>query len=82
MPQLSLYLDEPTMEMLKERSRRSRLSLSKYAAKLIQNEGSSQGWPRGYWERVYGSLKDPTFVVPDEVAVPLDDIQLFDDERI
>ena len=51
MPQLSLYLDEPTMEMLR-------------------------GWPSGYWDNVYGCLRDPTFVVPEEEG-DLDEIVLF-----
>ena len=77
MPQLSLYLDEPTMEKLRERSRRAQISLSKFAAKLIQEEETSHTWPGDYWDRVYGSLKDPSFFVSDEVEVPLDDIQLY-----
>ena len=59
MPQLSLYLDEPTMEMLREKSSR---------------EG--RGWPSGYWDNVYGCLRDPTFVVPEEEG-DLDEIVLF-----
>ena len=30
MPQLSLYLDEPTMEMLREKSSRAHQSMSRY----------------------------------------------------
>ena len=78
MPQLSLYLDDPTMELLRERSACDHVSMSKYVLGLIQQEDARQGWPEGYWDKVYGSLADPTFVAPDEVDIPLDEIVLFD----
>lgn len=77
MPQLSLYLDDETMELLRERSARSQDSMSKYVAKLIQRDDACVGWPQGYWEKVYGSLDDPTFVVPDEINAPLDELVVF-----
>ncbi|MCI8424695.1 MAG: antitoxin [Adlercreutzia sp.] len=78
MPQLSLYLDEPTMELLRSRSSRSHQSMSKYVTGLIRQSDRADSWPEGYWERVYGCLKDPSFVVPEEVDVPLDDVVLFE----
>jgi hypothetical protein len=36
MPQLSLYLDDDTMEKLRVDAKRENLSLSKHVAKLIQ----------------------------------------------
>ena len=36
MPQLSLYLDEPTMEMLREKSSRAHQSMSRYVTRLIR----------------------------------------------
>ena len=66
MPQLSLYLDEPTMEKLRER----------YVTGLIRESGEGRGWPSGYWDNVYGCLRDPTFVVPEEEG-DLDEIVLF-----
>ena len=38
MPQLSLYLDEPTMEMLREKSSRAHQSMSRYVTGLIREE--------------------------------------------
>lgn len=78
MPQLSLYLDEPTMATLRGRSDRAQVSLSKYVTGLIKADEDRRGWPEGYWDRVYGCLTDPTFVVPEEVDVPLDDIVLYE----
>ena len=53
MPQLSLYLDEPTMEMLREKSSRAHQSMSRYVTGLIRESGEGRGWPSGYWEDVY-----------------------------
>ena len=39
MPQLSLYLDEPTMEMLREKSSRAHQSMSRYVTGLIRESG-------------------------------------------
>ena len=78
MPQLSLYLDEPTMELLRSRSSRSHQSMSKYVTGLIRRSARADSWPEGYWEQVYGCLKDPSFVTPEEVDAPLDDVVLFE----
>lgn len=77
MPQLSLYLDEPTMEMLRKKSAGAHQSMSKYVTRLIQQSEQPRCWPEGYWDQVYGCLDDPTFEVPREVEVPLDEIALF-----
>lgn len=76
MPQLSLYLPEEEMEVLRRDSANANKSLSKYVAGLIRDASVNPSWPVGYWTEVYGSLKDPSFVVPPEVEVPLDEIVL------
>ena len=78
MPQLSLYLDEPTREVLREQSARAQTSMSKFVTGLIQESKEGRRWPEGYWDQVYGCLADPTFVAPAEVSVPLDEIVLFE----
>lgn len=78
MPQLSLYLDEPTMEELRADAAEAGLSLSKYVTGLIREKKTHRGWPEGYWEQVYGCITDPTFVVPPELDADLDEIVLFD----
>ena len=76
MPQLSLYLDEPTMEMLREKSSRAHQSMSRYVTGLIRESGEGRGWPAGYWDNIYGCLRDPSFVGPEEEG-DLDEIALF-----
>ena len=73
MPQLSLYLDDPTMDMLRRNSEHAHLTLSKYVVRLIRQDDAEKGWPEGYWDEVYGSLDDSSFVAPEEVDVPLDE---------
>lgn len=76
MPQLSLYLDEPTMGLLREDARREDLSLSSYARKTIQQRHNSS-WPAGFFD-LYGSIRDDSFVPPAELpwesdSFPFDD---------
>ena len=58
MPQLSLYVDEGTMETLRVSARVEGVSMSKYAAGLIRDRSQHGGWPQGYWDAVYGCLDD------------------------
>ena len=50
--------------------------MSRYVTGLIRESGEGRGWPAGYWDNVYGCLKDPSFVVPEEEG-DLDEIVLF-----
>lgn len=69
MPQLSLYMDEASMNFLKAQSKREGLSLSKYARKqLIKTD---ETWPDSFW-RTYGAVSDPSFVVPNDIDPELD----------
>ncbi len=76
MPQLSLYLDDATMEALRSDAGRERVSLSQYARQLIRERAES-AWPAGFWD-TYGALSDPTFVVPAELDASLDEPVSFD----
>ena len=42
MPQLSLYLDEPTMEMLREKSSRAHQSMSRYVTAHSRKRGRAR----------------------------------------
>ncbi|MEG0015941.1 MAG: antitoxin [Gordonibacter sp.] len=64
MPQLSLYLDKPTMDILETKAQREGYSLSKYAGKLIREHDEST-WPVGFWD-LYGSIDDPAFACPSD----------------
>lgn len=71
MPQLSLYLDESTMERLRERAASEHVSLSKFAAHCIAEDDCHSAWPAGFWE-LYGSIDDDSFACPDELDPALD----------
>ena len=70
MPQLSLYIDEKTLRKLKVAAKIERLSISKYAAKKL-NEILNDKWPEHYGE-LYGSIRDDTFSVPKASAFERD----------
>jgi len=73
MPQLSLYLDDDTMEKLRADAKRENVSLSKHVARLIQEShpGDGYGWSDGFWE-TYGSLADTDFSRPEQPDWSLD----------
>ena len=76
MSQLSLYLDDATMEALRSDAGRESVSLSQYARQLIRERAES-AWPAGFWG-TYGALSDPTFTVPVELDASLDAPVSFD----
>lgn len=72
MSQLSLYLDDATMEILQEQAKESGLSLSKCAVQDIRESRQVRGWPVGFFD-LYGCIKDDnTFVRPDQGDSALD----------
>lgn len=70
MSQLSLYLDDETMAALRDMAQAGGKSLSKCAAEIIRNAAVSE-WPPG-WERLLGSIDDPTFEAPVRIVSKLD----------
>lgn len=70
MPQVSLYLDEATMELLRRRAALGNASLSRYVSKLVQKDAET-GWPEGFWD-LFGSVDDGTFAPPPELSFALD----------
>ena len=74
MPQLSLYVDDATMETLRTSARGEGVSMSRYASNLIRERAQNGGWPQGYWESIYGCLDDTDFGDLDEgLHAELDD---------
>lgn len=72
MSQLSLYLDDATMEILQEQVQRTGLSLSKCAAESIRASKQQRGWPVGFFD-LYGSAKgDESFMRPAQGNSALD----------
>lgn len=72
MPQLSLYVTDENLKILRERSKACGLSMSKYANQLIQQDANSAGWPQGFWD-LYGVL-DESFMLPEDMP-PADDAE-------
>lgn len=66
MSQPSLHPNEKTMDLLCSDVEKEQISISKYASRLISQNASSS-WPEGYWNDVYGCLKDDSFTVPEEI---------------
>jgi hypothetical protein len=70
MPQLSLYLDNETLEIVKRNAQLEQLSLSKYVAEVVR-EKADAGWPEWFWG-LYGSIDDETFTEPEDI--PFDQV--------
>ena len=73
MPQLSLYVDDATMETLRKSAREEGVSMSKYASNLIRDRAEHGGWPSGYWDAVYGCLEEDVTATDDDLRPELDD---------
>lgn len=60
MAQISLYMNDATMDVLRTRSRREGKSISKYVAQIVHDHvsGNEDAWPAGYWQNVYGCMGD------------------------
>lgn len=71
MPQLSLYLDGPTMESLRANAAREDKTLSKFVAGMLRDHAESNRWPQGFFN-LYGACDDDTFVEPPEIPWELD----------
>ena len=70
MPQLSLYINDASMERLRRSALEQGMSLSRCAAEAIDARCST-GWSEGYFE-LYGALADNSFVAPAELDYALD----------
>ncbi len=70
MPQISLYIDEETLEKLKAAAEREHTSISKWVADHIRKQVEPE-YPPGYGA-LFGSIKDETFTAPKEIDDELD----------
>ena len=77
MPQLSLYVDDETMDLLRKNANDRYVSLSRYVRDLIRDRDFG-AWPDGFWD-IYGALEDDSFVVPSELDSSLDQPVDFDE---
>ena len=62
MPQISLYIDEPTLKKVENAAKRRRVSISKWVAEQIRARVEPV-YPQHY-EDLFGSISDDTFVRP------------------
>ena len=67
MPQLSLYLDDSTLSVLRDSAARANCSMSKYAGDLIRKDAERSAWPNDFWS-LYGSIADDSFTEPAELS--------------
>lgn len=72
MPQVSLYLNDRALGILRGEAEREKRSLSRFVSELIENHAQRPQWPKGYWDQVYGSLEDDSFQVAGEYDGDLD----------
>lgn len=74
MPQLSLYLDDETMNDLRTNAQRENISLSKYVAGLLKDSKCSQNWIEEWLNEVYGCIpNDYEWELPeDPPALPFE----------
>lgn len=73
MPQLSLYITDENLAILRKRSKEEGISMSRYANRLIENDAGNSSWPQGFWS-LYGAF-DESFEIPDDPP-PSDDDEL------
>lgn len=80
MPQLSLYVDDVTMDEMRTSASAEGVSLSRYAAGAIRErlDAPHHAVSTGYWDKLYGCLADDdSFVRPTQLetrAVPALDL--------
>lgn len=76
MPQVSLYLDDETMELVRAGAKAEKTSLSKHVCGIIRGNqprcSTPSGLPAGLLESLYGSIDDETFARPPQLDFALD----------
>ena len=66
MPQLSLYIDQETLNKISLAAKIENLSISKFVVKKL-NESMHDSWPENYGE-LYGSIDDESFDTADTLT--------------
>jgi hypothetical protein len=65
MPQISLYIDEKTLQKVESAAKRQHLSISKWVAEQIRAKVDPI-YPVDF-EDLFGSIQDDTFVAPSKL---------------
>lgn len=80
MPQVSLYVDESLMKVLRAEAAAENVSLSKYVARRLKSDGrcsTPSGLPEGYLDGLYGCLADDnSFTRPGQLSFTADATRL------
>ncbi len=66
MPQISLYIDEKTLQRVKDAATRRNTSISRWVAELIRTRVEPV-YPEGY-EELFGSIQDEGFTEPTDLS--------------
>lgn len=66
MPQISLYIDEKTLEKVENAAKRQHTSISKWVAEQIRTR-VEPAYPVDF-EALFGSINDDTFMEPTEIS--------------
>lgn len=70
MPQISLYIDEPTLRKVEYAAKAQQVSISKWVAEQIRSRVDAV-YPTGF-EQLFGSIDDDTFVEPPDISTHAD----------
>ena len=70
MPQLSLYIDQDTLDKVTNRARSENVSVSKLVTSILSRDLADTWSPK--FLATLGSIQDPTFVEPDDIDPSLD----------
>jgi hypothetical protein len=73
MPQISLYIDEPTLKKIENAASRQHLSISKWVAEQIRNR-IEPSYPSDF-ENLFGSVNDESFIRPEQLSFRDDSIR-------
>ena len=70
MPQISLYIDEKTLQKVEQSAKQQNISISKWVAEQIKAKVDPV-YP-AHFADLFGSIKDKTFTAPLELDQKLD----------
>jgi hypothetical protein len=73
MPQISLYIDEPTLEKVESAASREHVSISKWVADQLRIR-LEPAYPKDF-EALFGCLGDTAFVRPTEIPLAMDSVR-------
>jgi len=63
MPQLSLYIDQSTLQQVEKAAKSARMSVSRWVRSRLHSS-FEHSWPDTYFD-LFGSIRDTSFDIPD-----------------